>query len=79
MNQYLPNNIEILQKRIEEELFFIEKMKKEASKVIVGQENLWDRLMIALVSGRSYSFRRSARSCKNTCHQNNGENNRCKI
>ena len=30
MNQYLPNNIEILQKRIEEELFFIEKMKKEA-------------------------------------------------
>ena len=51
MNQYLPNNIENLQKRIEEELFFIEKMKKEASKVIVGQENLWDRLMIALVSG----------------------------
>ena len=31
-------------------------LKKEIAKVIVGQENLWDRLMIALVSGGHILF-----------------------
>lgn len=51
MNQNLPNNIEFIHKRIEEELYFFDDMKREASKVLVGQDNLWDRLLIALISG----------------------------
>jgi len=51
MNRNLPNNIEFIQKRIEEELYFFDDMKREASKVMVGQDNLWDRLLIALISG----------------------------
>lgn len=51
MNQNLPNNIEFIHKRIEEELYFFDDMKREASKVMVGQDNLWDRLLIALISG----------------------------
>ena len=51
MNQNLHNNIEFIHKKIEEELYFFDDMKREASKVMVGQDNLWDRLLIALISG----------------------------
>jgi MoxR-like ATPase len=51
MENDVVNNLEAVQRKIAEELFFIQDMKKEASKVMVGQDHLWNSLLIALVSG----------------------------
>lgn len=51
MENDLANNLETVQRKIAEELHFIQKMKVEASKVMVGQDHLWNSLLIALVSG----------------------------
>ena len=71
-------NIKELNERIERESVFVDTLRSEMGKVIIGQNHLIDTLLIGLLSNGTSCWK-ACRAGQNAGHHHAGQGGRCRF